>query len=208
MLPVNVCGDPGPLAPCACTVVLANGKANAADTVVASRSLRITIPCKVEKVTTNSRAIRFMPIRTAHHPVATIRADRLVHTFNAATPKITWGIGFMYGLPTGDTHPVHFSIVSIRRQNEISSGPEMPPHETPLSLSGHPTQMERTLALDESDHLRHRILRRDRYQHMHLIHQQAAFLDSPFLLLGQLPEKPTRNDSSIPSTTSFVGAAA
>ena len=94
----------------------------------------------------------------------------------------------MYGLPTGDTHPVQFSMVSIRRQNEISSGPEMPPHETPLSLSGHPTQMERTPALDESDHLRHRIPRRDRYQHMHLIHQQAAFVDSPFLLLGQLAE--------------------
>ena len=98
-------------------------------------------------------------------------------------------------------------FIPTRRRNKISSGPEMPPHETPLSFSGHPSQMNCTLALDESDHLRHRILQQDRYQHLHPILHQVAFLDATFILLGQLPEKPPRDDSSIPFTTSFVGAS-
>ena len=48
--------------------------------------------------------------------------------------------------------------------------------------------MDRTLALDEPDHLRHRVFRWDRDHHVHVIGHQMAFFDPAFLLLRQLAE--------------------
>jgi hypothetical protein len=45
-----------------------------------------------------------------------------------------------------------------------------------------PRQVDRTFALDKPNHLRYRILRWDRNQHMHMIYQQMAFLNLALLL--------------------------
>src|SRR5271169_1395266 len=49
-------------------------------------------------------------------------------------------------------------------------------------------QMDRALAFDVSDHLRHRILRWNGKQHMHVIWQQMPFLDLRLLLRRELTE--------------------
>ena len=41
--------------------------------------------------------------------------------------------------------------------DEISPGPEVLPHEVALALAINPSQMNRTLALEEAYHLRHRV---------------------------------------------------
>ena len=48
--------------------------------------------------------------------------------------------------------------------------------------------MDRTLALDKSDHLRDRIFWWNRNHHVNVIQHEMAFLDSAFLLQRQLAE--------------------
>ena len=48
--------------------------------------------------------------------------------------------------------------------------------------------MDRALPLDVPHHLRHRVLGRNREQHMHVIGQQVPLFNPTLLLLGQLPE--------------------
>jgi hypothetical protein len=64
----------------------------------------------------------------------------------------------------------------------------MLPTKISLSPSVYSRQMDGALALDEPNHLRHRILRWDRDQHVHVIRQQISFHDPAFLLLGQFPK--------------------
>src|ERR1700728_585150 len=64
----------------------------------------------------------------------------------------------------------------------------MLPHKITLALSVHPCQMNCALALDEPHHLRYRILRRDRQQHMDVVGHQVALLHPALLLASQLPE--------------------
>ena len=47
----------------------------------------------------------------------------------------------------------------------------MQSNEVPLPLSIHPSQPYRALSLDEADHLRLGMLRRDRDQHVHVVSQ-------------------------------------
>ena len=61
-------------------------------------------------------------------------------------------------------------------------------YEIPLLLSVNPCQVYCTLALDVSDHLGHRIFRRDCDHHMHMIRQQMSFLDLALFLGCQLAE--------------------
>ena len=73
-------------------------------------------------------------------------------------------------------------FVSSDSGYEIPPSPEMLADEIPLLLSVDPCQVYRTLALDVSDHLRHRVFRWDRDHHMHMISQQMPFLDLALLL--------------------------
>jgi hypothetical protein len=66
--------------------------------------------------------------------------------------------------------------------------PEMLSHKVSLLLSIHLCPMDRTLPLDESHPLRHRVFRRDRDHHGHMIGQQMPFFDPTLFLLRQLAE--------------------
>src|SRR5664279_2670603 len=46
--------------------------------------------------------------------------------------------------------------------------------------------MNRALALDEANHLRHRVLRRYRYHHVHMVRHQMPFHYQALLLGGEL----------------------
>jgi hypothetical protein len=54
--------------------------------------------------------------------------------------------------------PYH-RFVSTYSRDEVASGPEVLPHKISLLLSVYTGQMDRALALDETDHLRNRIFR-------------------------------------------------
>lgn len=53
-----------------------------------------------------------------------------------------------------------------------------------FALSIKPAHVNRPLALDEADHLRNRVFRRDRKQHMDVIGHQMPFLDIRLLLMS------------------------
>ena len=57
--------------------------------------------------------------------------------------------------------------------------------EVPLPLAVHTGQVDRALALDEADHLRYRMLRRDRNQHVDVIVHQMHLFNLALLLRGQ-----------------------
>jgi hypothetical protein len=61
-------------------------------------------------------------------------------------------------------------------------------HEVAFALSIDPRQVDRALALDEPDDLRHRIFRRNRQQHVDMVGHQMPFLDFRFFLQRELPE--------------------
>ena len=65
---------------------------------------------------------------------------------------------------------------------EKSSGPKMLPNEIAFALSIDPGQVDRALSLDIPDDLRHRIFRRYRQQHGHVIGHQMPFIDLRFPL--------------------------
>ena len=73
--------------------------------------------------------------------------------------------------------------------------PEVLTHEVVLSLPVNP-EMDRAFALDEPDHLRYRVLRRNRDHHVHMIRHQVPFFDLRLHLsrelvehLGEIPAK-------------------
>jgi hypothetical protein len=70
------------------------------------------------------------------------------------------------------------AFISRPRWRRSTPGPEVLPDKVALSLTVHPRQVHRTLTLDVSDHLRHRVLRRD----------QVPFLDATLLLHSQPAE--------------------
>jgi hypothetical protein len=51
-----------------------------------------------------------------------------------------------------------------------------------------PGNVDRRFALDKADDLRHRVLRRDGEQHMHVIRHQMPLFDATLLLLRQAAE--------------------
>ena len=79
-------------------------------------------------------------------------------------------------------------LVSAHRGNEVPPRPEVLADEVPLPLAVHPRQVDRTLPLDETDHLLHRILRRNRNQHVDVIGHQMPLLNPALLLRGQFSE--------------------
>lgn len=64
----------------------------------------------------------------------------------------------------------------------------MLPGKVPPLLAIHPGEMNRTLALDEPDHLTDWMFRRDRDQIVNMVGHQVAFENLTSLLLGQRSE--------------------
>ena len=79
-----------------------------------------------------------------------------------------------------DVSPDHFLIAADRR-DKISAGPEFVAQEISHLAFDILRNPYRTLPLHISDDLRHRILRRYRYQHMNMIGHQVALLDPALL---------------------------
>src|ERR1700723_1306107 len=79
-------------------------------------------------------------------------------------------------------------LVSSHGRHEIPSCPEMLPDKIPLALSVDARQVDRALSLDKPDHLRHRVFRRYRNQHVYMVAHQMAFFNPALLLLSQLPK--------------------
>jgi hypothetical protein len=76
-------------------------------------------------------------------------------------------------------------FVSPYGLDEVASCPDVLPDNVSLALNVHPRQVNRTLSLDIPNQLRHRILRRDRDHHVHVIGHQMPFLDPTLLLRSQ-----------------------
>jgi hypothetical protein len=75
---------------------------------------------------------------------------------------------------------MHSRIIASPRptvETKYPRGPEVPYDEVALALAVIPRQVNRALALDESDHLRHRVLRRNRQQHVPVVRHQVPFFD-------------------------------
>jgi len=64
-------------------------------------------------------------------------------------------------------------------------------HEIASTLRINPSQMDRTLALDVTNNLRHSIFRWDRDHHVIIIGHQMPLFDPALLLGGKLPENLT-----------------
>jgi hypothetical protein len=79
-------------------------------------------------------------------------------------------------------------FVSTYGRDEEPSGPETPSPEIALPLPVRPGQVDRTLALDETDHLLNGIFRWDRDHHVDMIQHEVTLLDPAFLLQSQLAE--------------------
>src|ERR1700723_3804463 len=79
-----------------------------------------------------------------------------------------------------DVGPDHFLIPADGR-DKISAGPEFVTQKISHLAFDILRDPDRTLPLHISDDLRHRILRRYRYQHMNVIGHQVALLDPALL---------------------------
>jgi hypothetical protein len=79
-------------------------------------------------------------------------------------------------------------FVSTYGRDEEPSGPETPSPEIALPLPVRPGQVDRTLALDETDHLLNGIFRWDRDHHVDMVGHQMPFLDPALFLFRQLAE--------------------
>jgi len=80
------------------------------------------------------------------------------------------------------------SLVPAYSQYQIPSRPEVLTNVVLFSSPIRPRQMNRTLAFDIPNHLRHGVFRRYRNQDVHMIRQQMALLDLAFTLLRQIAE--------------------
>src|ERR1035441_1991678 len=79
-------------------------------------------------------------------------------------------------------------LISTHSRYVITACPEAQPRVILLLFPVYPSQGNRALALDESHHRRHGILRRNRDHHVYMVGQKMPFLDAAFFLLGQLSE--------------------
>jgi hypothetical protein len=68
----------------------------------------------------------------------------------------------------------HLRLVPARSADAVPPSPEVLPDKMALALAVHPRQVDRALALDVPDHLRHRVLPRDLDQHV-IGHQVPLF---------------------------------
>src|SRR6266851_2099908 len=104
-----------------------------------------------------------------------------------AAPQIHLVQAVVFSLLISDVLPYH-RFVSTYGRDEVSSCPEVLPHKISLLLSVYTGQMDRALALDETDHLRNRIFRWDGNRHVNVVGHQVPLFDPTLLLLRQLPK--------------------
>jgi hypothetical protein len=79
------------------------------------------------------------------------------------------------------------ALVRTDCRDEGATGPKCWPTKIALVFPIHPGEVNRALALDEPDDLRHRVLRRYRDHHVYVVRQQVL-LDAALFLRGQSPE--------------------
>jgi hypothetical protein len=79
--------------------------------------------------------------------------------------------------------PLRSALPSI-----IPPSPEVLADEISPLFPVHPGQVYGALSLNVPDHLRHRVFRRDRNHHVHVIRQQVPLFDPAFFLRSKLAE--------------------
>src|ERR1700742_529970 len=79
-------------------------------------------------------------------------------------------------------------LITPHRRDEVPSCPEVLPYEVALALPIDSGDMNGALPFDETHHLRHRVLRRYRHQHMNVVSHHVPFFDRRLLLRCQFPE--------------------
>jgi hypothetical protein len=84
------------------------------------------------------------------------------------------------------------------RVHEEPTRPKVLAHKVSLSLSIDPRQVDRALALDVPDDLRHGIFRRNRQKHVHAIGHEMPFLDLRFPLQRELAEHLAQVSAKLP----------
>src|SRR5258707_9110644 len=89
-------------------------------------------------------------------------------------------------------------FIAPDRGDEKPASPEALADEIPFPLTIYAGNVDRALALDEPDHLRHRVFRRNHDQHMHVIRLNMPLLDPAFLLQSQLVEDFPKVPSNMP----------
>ena len=92
---------------------------------------------------------------------------------------------------------VDHRLVPPYRRHEVSPRPKVLRYETSLSLAVDPRQVNRTLPLDEPDNLGHRLLRRNRDHHVHMVAHQVPLFDPALLLFGPTAETPPQVPSQL-----------
>src|SRR5258707_4789692 len=87
-------------------------------------------------------------------------------------------------------------FVPPHRRDEVPSRPQVLTNEVPLLPHEGSSDMNRALPFDVPNGLRHRVLRRNRDQHVHVVSHQVPFLNSAFPLLRKRskyrPEVPSK----------------
>ena len=87
--------------------------------------------------------------------------------------------------------PLGWLITSSSRptvETRVPACPEVLTHKVPLPLAVDASQMNRAFSFDIANYLRHRILARDRNQHMHVVPHQVSLLDPALFVRGKLAE--------------------
>src|SRR5215469_682208 len=127
-------------------------------------------------------------IEHAGHTTGSLtRPQRFVPPKGGSPPDVELFQPLILLLLVADVRPYRL-LIPTDRVDEVPPGPEVLSHEVALPFPVNPGEMDRALTLDEPDHLRHRVLRWDRDQHMHMIGHQVPFLDLRLLLRGRLVE--------------------
>ena len=115
------------------------------------------------------------------------RPQRFVPPKGGSSPEVELLQPLILLLLVADVRPYR-RLVPTDCVDEVPPRPEVLPDEVALPFPVDTREADCALAVDETDHLGHRILRRDRDQHVHMIGHQVPFLDLRLLLRGQLAE--------------------
>src|SRR5258708_29104485 len=79
-------------------------------------------------------------------------------------------------------------LVRPHRRDEVPSRPQVLTNEVPLLPHEGSSDMNRALPFDVPNGLRHRVLRRNRDQHVYVVSHQVPFLNSAFPLFRKRPK--------------------
>ena len=102
-----------------------------------------------------------------------------------SVPKAQLIPALVFRLLVLDVLPDYF-FIAAHGGHKIPARPKVLPYKIPLLLAVDTRQMDRAFSFDVADHLRNRILRRDRDQHMHVVPHQMPLLDPALFLRCKL----------------------